>query len=89
MFGLIGPQLPHIEGGGKDTCVVDGGGPLFCGDQGSEVFIKTQVYFILLLSLQKLVGIVSRIECHGEGCPDVYTEVAYFVDWIRETMATF
>ena len=43
---------------------------------------------MLIVYLKVLLGIVSWIGCHSER-PDVYTEVAYFVDWILETMATY
>eukprot|EP00090_Calanus_glacialis_P024739 TRINITY_DN3842_c0_g1_i2.p1 TRINITY_DN3842_c0_g1~~TRINITY_DN3842_c0_g1_i2.p1 ORF type:complete len:213 (-),score=40.56 TRINITY_DN3842_c0_g1_i2:75-641(-) len=58
------------------------GGKATCdGDQGGPFFCGEQ-------GNEVLVGIASWIGCHSE-LPDVYTEVAYFVDWIMETMATY
>ena len=74
--------------GGKATCGGDQGGPFFCGEQGSEVSIKSHIEYMLIVYLKVLVGIDSWIGCHSE-LPDVYTEVAYFVDWILETMVTY
>ena len=74
--------------GGKATCGGDQGGPFFCGEQESEVSIKSNIEYMLISYLKVLVGIASWIGCHSER-PDVYTDVAYFVDWIMETMATY
>jgi secreted trypsin-like serine protease len=74
--------------GGKSFCDGDQGGPFFCGEQGSEVPIKSHIGYMLIVYHKVLVGIASWIGCHS-GLPDVYTEVAYFVDWILETMATY
>jgi len=63
-----------LEEGGKDSCQGDSGGPMITGEAGSEV----------------VVGVVSwGIGCARKGYPGVYTEVAYFVDWIMETMAAY
>merc|ERR1711936_905533 len=63
-----------LEEGGKDSCQGDSGGPMITGEAGSEM----------------VVGVVSwGIGCARKGYPGVYTEVAYFVDWIMETMAAY
>lgn len=41
-----------------------------------------------LVQNDKLIGIVSWaiIPCGSKGAPSVYTNVAYFVDWIEDTI---
>jgi len=54
---------------GKDACQGDSGGPLTCS-----------------ASLDILCGLVSwGLGCGREGYPGVYTEVAFFSDWIDQT----
>ena len=71
--GLMRDNMVCAGEEGKDSCSGDSGGPLVCplAEGGSLV----------------LVGVTSW----GQGCgrpnkPGVYTEVAYFIDWIRDTI---
>ena len=59
---------------GQDACRGDGGGPLVCPQPGQAGPV--------------LVGVTSWGQgCGRPGKPGVYTEVAYFYDWIRDTIA--
>ena len=61
---------------GKDSCSGDSGGPLVCplGEGGAPV----------------LAGVTSWGQgCGRPGKPGVYTEIAYFYNWIEETMAEY
>jgi len=58
---------------GKDACSGDGGGPLVCQGHGESM---------------ELAGLVSwGIGCGKEGVPGVYTNVAAYVNWIKETVS--
>jgi len=57
---------------GKDACSGDGGGPLVC-QVGERM---------------ELAGLVSwGVGCGKEGVPGVYTNIAAYVHWIRETIS--
>lgn len=57
-----------LQEGGVDTCIGDNGGPLVCSDIGSPY----------------LAGLSSwGYGCARPGIPGVYSEVAYYVDWIQ------
>ena len=56
---------------GKDACSGDGGGPLVCQVGDS----------------MELAGLVSwGVGCGKQGVPGVYTNIAAYVNWIRETV---
>ena len=38
-----------LEEGGKDSCQGDSGGPFFCGEKGSEVGLRTQIQFMIII----------------------------------------
>ncbi|XP_035211335.1 trypsin-2-like [Stegodyphus dumicola] len=58
--------------GGKGTCQGDSGGPLQC-------LVNGQYY---------VAGITSfGSGCAKEGFPDIYTNTAYFADWVKEIMS--
>ncbi|XP_021939094.1 trypsin-1-like isoform X2 [Zootermopsis nevadensis] len=58
-----------VIGGGVDSCLGDSGGPLQVVDNGMFV----------------LTGIVSfGFGCGKVGYPGIYTNVYYFLDWIKE-----
>ena len=87
IFGSLGPTTisysacSFLEAGinytflilGKDTCRGDSGGPLISKQGPKEVMY--------------LKGIVSfgTSKC-GQGTPGVFTNVAYYMDWIRTNM---
>jgi len=57
---------------GKDACSGDGGGPLVCQVGDS----------------MELAGLVSwGVGCGKQGVPGVYTNIAAYVHWIRETIS--
>ena len=57
---------------GKDACSGDGGGPLVCQEGDS----------------MELAGLVSwGVGCGKQGVPGVYTNIAAYVHWIRETIS--
>jgi len=69
--GLMRENMICAGEEGKDSCSGDSGGPLVCPVDGQS----------------KLTGVTSW----GQGCgrpdkPGAYTEVAYFIDWIKATM---
>ncbi|KAB7506142.1 Serine protease 56 [Armadillidium nasatum] len=65
-------------GGGKtDACQGDSGGPLVCCDDSKSFKNCT------------LTGITSwGIGCATPGIPGIYTEVAYYKDWINRIIDT-
>ena len=59
---------------GKDACQGDSGGPLVCSSHNDGNF-------------DLLCGLVSwGLGCGRENYPGVYTELAYFSDWIDQTV---
>ena len=58
----------------KGTCAGDSGGPFTVDDNNSTT--------------AQLIGLVSWGEggCADTGYPSVFTQVSYFVDWIRDKL---
>ena len=75
-YGEVIPEVMLCAGeGGKDSCQGDSGGPLMCEEQAGAGLPSTRVQ----------CGIVSwGIGCGDAQYPGVYTELAYFLDWIEE-----
>jgi len=63
---------------GKDACSGDGGGPLVCPAPAPDTPPRPMV----------LAGLVSwGVGCGRAGVPGVYTNIATYVVWIRETIS--
>ncbi|XP_050692193.1 trypsin-1-like [Eriocheir sinensis] len=76
-FFSIFPSNLCAGGGARDACQGDSGGPLVCCEDSSNI------------ESCHLAGITSwGIGCATKGIPGVYTEVAYFTDWIKEEAKT-
>lgn len=77
-FATIGHKQMCAGGkDGMDSCLGDSGGPL----QALTLYNERDARFVQF-------GIVSfgLKSCGTEGFPGVYTRVAYFMDWILDTM---
>lgn len=75
-FVNIAPDVMCAEVGpnGEDSCLGDSGSPLMCEENGR--------WF--------QVGVVAAgYECGHAHFPGIYSRVAYFTDWIRDTMASY
>lgn len=58
---------------GKETCVGDSGGPLMMHDENKIWYAA---------------GIVSYgMDCGSKGWPGVYTNIEYYLPWIRDEIA--
>jgi serine protease 7 len=60
----------------NDTCLGDGGSPL----QAHSIYGKS------VRMVQQGIVSYGAVSCGVAGIPDVYTRVAYYMDWILNTM---
>ncbi|XP_045581548.1 trypsin I-P1 [Procambarus clarkii] len=75
-FFKVYPSNVCAGGEDKDACQGDSGGPLVCCNNSTED-----------LNSCRLVGITSwGIGCATRGIPGVYTEVAHYVKWMKDTI---
>ena len=76
------------EGGGVGGCDAAPGTPLFCST--TEVSRSLEIHGAYLTIASQVSGLksLSPYGCAIPDFPDMYTSLAYYRDWILDTMAS-